>query len=295
MSDFILKGTTMALEQENDENAKYLKDFDDLIMAFIHIGNLLQGTKNVFGTKNLIYAEGLSQKILQHTLAVKQLISPYSLFIKGTPYQPRIEFSSIFVLVRAALETYLTLNHIYTTSENQLELEFRFHAWDLAGYLERLKYPAMSAESLLQQSEETKASLLVKNEIENNPYFMRLGDKLQKEVFKGNWRLSKGWSELAVNAGFNKSFFDTNYKFLCGYAHSGRLSVLQILQTKDVKDQESMSLGCVGTLMVVIAKHVYDYIELLPELKKAVQINSPEFQLISLWKQIGENLNTEPT
>lgn len=55
-----------------------------------------------------------------------------------------------------------------------------------------------------------------------------------------------------------------------------------------------MSLGCVGTLMVVIAKHVYDYIELLPELKKLVNINSPEFQLIYLWKQIGKNLNTGP-
>jgi len=284
----------MTEEQDHDENAKYLKDFDALVMAFIHIGNLLQGKRNVFGTKNLMYAEGLSQKILQHTLAVKQLISPYCLIIKGTPYQPRIEFASIFVLTRAALETYITLNHIFTTPENQLEHEFRFHAWDMAGYLERLKYPAMSAESVKQQSEEAKASLLLKSEIENNPYFMRLGDKLQKEVFKGNWRLSKGWSDLAVNAGFNKSFFDTNYKFLCGYAHSGRLSVLQILQTKDVKDQESMSLGCVGTIMVVIAKHVYDYIELLPELKKMVNINSPEFQLIYLWKQIGENLNTGP-
>lgn len=134
--------------------------------------------------------------------------------------------------------------------------------------------------------------------IENHPYYQHLSEGLKKNLIrKGEWRLEKSWSDLAVAAGFNKTFFERQYRYLCGFAHSNRISVIQIQQVTDLHKQKQMLYGSMAIQMVVLAKHSYDYIQAMPELRVAIDTSSAAYQLVMQWKQIGENLApniTEP-
>lgn len=57
----------------------YELDFDLLIRAAIEMGNRLDGQKNPYERETLIFAEGLGQKIIHHTLSVRRLIEGYQL------------------------------------------------------------------------------------------------------------------------------------------------------------------------------------------------------------------------
>ncbi|MGF7078909.1 DUF5677 domain-containing protein [Mucilaginibacter sp. UYCu711] len=273
-----------------EEDLQHEQDFDELILAFITIGNKLQGTENVLQTKNLMYAEGLGRKILQHTLSVKYLAGGFALTAKGNSYEPQVDFSSVCILSRAALETYLTFNHVYVQPDNPAEHQFRFDSWDYAGYVERQRFSTRTPETLAKQQQEAVLSQVLKTEIEQSPVYQTLNRAEQRELSKGNWRGQQSWSSLAINAGFSKSFFDDQYKFLCGHAHSSRLSVIQIQQVTDLKGQKEMAMASAATLMCVLAKYMYDYIRLIPELNALVDKKSREYYLLDVWRRVGNKL-----
>lgn len=50
-----------------------------------------------------------------------------------------------------------------------------------------------------------------------------------------------------------------------------------------------MAKASISVLMVVLAKFMYDYIQLIPELK-AIERDLEAFPMISIWKMVGENL-----
>jgi len=273
-----------------EEDLQHERDFDELILAFITIGNKLQGTQNVLQTKNLMYAEGLGRKILHHTLSVKYLCGGFALTAKGNSYEPQVDFSSVCILARAALETYLTFNHVYVQPTNLAEHQFRFDCWDYAGYVERQRFTTRTTETQVKQQQEAVLSQALKADIEKSPIYQILDRAQQREVSKGNWRGQNSWSTLAVNAGFNKSFFDDQYKFLCGHAHASRLSVIQIQQVTDIKGQKDMAMASAGTLMCVLAKYLYDYIRLIPELDALIDKKSREYYLVDVWRRVGNRL-----
>lgn len=273
-----------------NDDIQHEQDFDELIVAFIHTGNKLHDISNVLQTKNLSYAEGLGKKILHHTLSVKYLTGGYALTAKGNNYEPQVDFSSVCILARAALETYLTFNHIYVQPKDVEEHQLRFAAWDYAGYMQRQKFTTRTPETAARQQQELGLSQTLWAEIEQNSTFKILGPKQQRELQKGNWRINHSWSTLAVNAGFNKSFFDDQYKFLCGHAHASRLSIIQIQQVADISGQKEMAMASASMLMTVLAKYLYDYIRLIPELDARVDKRSRDYYLIDVWRRVGEKL-----
>lgn len=267
----------------------YELDFEILLRGAIEIGNSMHGKPNTASLKNLIYAEGLGQKLVHHCLAANHLYGGFQLVTDKHSFQPQVDFASIAILTRAALETYLTLNYLFVSSHDEDDFNFRFLAWDLAGYLERQEHIAKSAEHETKQQQEKIAIEVVKSKIQETSTFLNLNSKQKKRLLNGQWRLDYSWGDLAVEAGFNKSFFNQQYKFLCAYAHSSRLSIIQIQQTKDLNEQREMATASISVLMVVIAKFMYDYINLIPEVKTFAE-DSEYYPVIMMWKTIGEDI-----
>ncbi|MBF9223384.1 DUF5677 domain-containing protein [Hymenobacter ruricola] len=264
-------------------------DLDILINSAIEIGNRLTGQKKPADQESLYYAEGLGQKIISHTISVRHLYHGQQLIVGNNQYPVQIDFASLAILVRAALETYLTLNHVFISAKTLEEAKFNFLCWHLAGFLDRMGFePKNQAQIELKESERKSISALT-TEIQASLPFSTLSKKQQEAVLRGNWRVDKSWRQLAVNAGFDEGFFKQQYSFLCGYAHSSRLSVIQIQQSRNLVQQQEMADASVGVAMVVLAKFMYDYIQLIPTLK-AVQNNLSAFGMISIWKTIGEQL-----
>jgi len=267
----------------------YELDFDLLIKAAIEIGNRLDGQKNPTERETLVFAEGLGQKIIHHTLSVRRLFEGYQLATDKHLFVKQVDFASIAILTRAALETYLTLNYVFVSTQNVDELEFRFKCWHLAGFLDRADFDPKEEEHIKLKDSEKQATDKIKLEIQRLPFFNTLSKKKKDQALKGFWRLDNPWVNLAKQSGFSEPFFRQQYKFLCGYAHSSRLSIIQIQQSKELEQQKEMAKASISVLMVVLAKFMYDYIQLIPELK-AVEKDLEAFPMISIWKMVGENL-----
>ena len=124
-------------------------------------------------------------------------------------------------------------------------------------------------------------------ELKENAYFISITKEAQKRAVNGEWRLYDKWSTLASKAGFDEIFFREKYKYLCSYSHSSRLSIIQIQQTKTLLGQTQIALAFKGILILVLAKFIYDYIELLPQLK-SVKYDDPRYSLVLQWKEAAE-------
>jgi hypothetical protein len=277
----------MLKELEFDDNHEI--DFQLLIKAALEIGNSLDGRKILTGNPNIYFAEGIGQKIISHAISAHYLSHGYQVATEKHLYVGQIDFSSVSILVRAAFESYLTFNYVFVSAKNDDELAFRFRCWNLGGFVDRADFiPTEEKHVKLKEYEKSQINL-IKSELLNSEIFKNLKSQEKKAALNGRWRLSNSWSDLAVSAGFNQKFFDDQYGFLCSHAHSSRLSIIQIQQTKDLESQNEMTKASIGILMVVVAKYLYDYINLIPELHH-FKDDKEKYHIIAVWKAIGEGL-----
>lgn len=281
----------MATEEENlDEDIYNL--FTILVTKTIIIGNKLTGKPitNLKGSEYIKYAEDLGKKIIYHTLSARKLFEGYQIIMKDFQSPPTVDFASIFILTRAALESYLTLNYIYISPIDSIEHEFRALCWDYSGCLERSKFPTNSKESTKNMQSEAIYMENIRTKIMSHSYFNALDDRPKKRLIEwGEWRLGKSWSKLAINSGMNESFFNNMYKYLCGYSHSSRLSILQIQQIKNYETQKMQARTAIPILGIVLAKYVYDYVNLIPDLKNTIDFSSEEYSIFTFFKHMGES------
>jgi hypothetical protein len=267
----------------------YEEQFDLLIKEFIDIGNGLEKQQIPADNTSIYFAEGLGQKVINHILTARYLMQGFQLGIEKNLYEARIDFSSIAILTRAALETYLTFHHVFIAPKNKEELQFRFICWDIAGYLDRADFVATNEREIKLKETERLAIEKLTAELNNNNLFKTKSAPNKKRVLNGQWRLDKSWLDLAIEAGFGESFFKQQYKFLCGYAHSSRLSIIQIQQNKTVGEQGEMAKASMGVLMVILSKFIHDYVELMPPLHGKKEYVSKNV-LIATWKLVGETI-----
>lgn len=267
-----------------NERNEHRKDFDNLITAFIEIGNKLVGIKIAKDSEFLYHAEGLGKKLINHIVTVRVLSNGY----KFGAFEATIDFGSIAVLARAALETYLTFNYLFVSPNDDDEKIFKLNVWYLGG-LDRIKYKPAFADNLHKYEEEIERASRLKDIIRNTKYFSTLHDQRQKQALKGVWKLDE-WAALAKKAGFSDEFFRKQYMFLSSYAHSNNLSVFQTQQINDLDGKRAMAESFIIAPMVVLGKYAFDYVQIMPGLKETVNFDSPQFKILNTYKFIGENL-----
>jgi len=270
----------------------HIKHLKDLMTCYINVGNYAKG-KKIKGQEGLKFAEVLAKKVFSHISSVKILFETNRVNLNDGTYLDFIDHSSIAVLTRASLEAYLTFNHIFITPENQKQSIFRYHCWDLAGFIERKDFQALNKDSK-KRKEKEKEMIIDKIElIKSLNEFNQLPKKNQAQILKGNWKLSLSWAELAQGANFDKEYFKDIYSYLCSYAHSGRLSVLQIMQSDNKEDQKEFGSLFSVYCLIVISKFLIDYVKLVPELNNKFESYKHEKFLATVWKNIGEGLIKE--
>ncbi len=268
---------------------RHLKDLPLLLKAAVEIANSLTGQKLPEGNVRIKFGEGLGRKIITHTMSAFYLSQGYHIGIGLNVFQGSVDFSSTSILARASLEGYLAFNYVFASCKDEEESVFRFLCWDLGGYLDRENFPATVDEHLEIKKSEAKAIKRIQVELQQTNRFMLLNSKDKKLALNGRWRLSKSWSDLAVQAGFTREFFDLHYSFLCSHSHSSRLSVIQIQQCKDTDSQLQMGKASAGLLIGILAKFLFDYINLIPQLH-SYKLDSAKMNLIIFWKAIFEEM-----
>jgi len=258
---------------------------EKLLKALIIAG---EAAKNIQTGKDsrILDAEGLFVKFIEH------VCSTFYLF-RGTKIQEfTIDFidnGSINVLGRSAIETFLVFHYVFVEPTTEAEKDFRYWSWVLGGLMDRQKYPTKFQHTKEKKIREKTIIADIKQKLRDNSVFKTLSDEVKKGIIKeGKWRL-KSWSKIALSAGLSKIHAKHFYNYLCGYAHSGSLSILQIRQAYSLDIQKKLAETTCKVILIAIAFMIKSYGFIFPQSNDALKMNSELSEVIQKWINIGKH------
>ncbi|MCF7502111.1 DUF5677 domain-containing protein [Pseudoalteromonas sp. L1] len=177
-------------------------------------------------------------------LSIKKLLNhcnSASVILNGTYFEAiensdQVDHSSAKVLLRSALEIYVTLTSLYwfQGNENLREKEFRFTVFKYSGLKSRqkLNHNDISSDEVRKKiSKEAIAMKNLKKVIESK------GAELGKSKAHINKIIEKGWQARSITSRLEETslpkFFKMQYSYLCGFSHSGYDSYAQLAEDEN--------------------------------------------------------------
>lgn len=274
----------MAIDTEQD----YIELLDILIMVV----DANRGTPSI-GDERALDAEGLALKFFGHTVSAFYLYRGVTIPELTIPITRFPDATSVHVLGRAAFETFLIFHYIFDSAMDRSEQDLRYLAWQLSGVLERKNFPVWSIEAKEQLRTERKIIDDLIKKIKAISIFTKLPSKQQKGIIEqGKWRL-KSWKEIALSAGLSDIHAESYYSYLCGYAHSGSLSVLQWRQARSYEEKRDLMGSTINLNLIAIANMISCYCKVFPKSNEYYIKNHPPQNVVELWLSIGASTKDE--
>jgi len=227
-------------------------------------------------------AQVLGKKFCYHVASLRLIAQPVQIDIAGYGADLHIDHSSVMILARAALETYLTFAYIYGSKDVEVR-QFRHMIWRRAGLLDRQAYPARAPEHQQKLADEKTRIDQLQIEIEAHGVWQQYSEPMRKKVLKGEWRAGQSWIDTGIAAGFHPVYIRQIYSFLCGYAHSSWLSILQIRDAQALCDQEAMAARFVSVALVFMSFFATSYVALFPQAEAVLASNTEAANLAQRW------------
>jgi len=174
------------------------------------------------------FFEILIQKLLFHSYSVCELTK--GLEIKSKRFNKKteiIDFPSLFILTRASIESFLTLEYIYMKDISEEEKFFRFKLWEVSGLMARQGFETGGDEELENKKNSEKELIIrIQEDIEKNPKFSSLNKQQLNRLRTYGLPRIESWSKMIEVSILNDELFQNIYKFFSNYAHSEYLSIL---------------------------------------------------------------------
>ena len=198
------------------------------------------------------------------------------------------DHTSIAVLTRTVLETYLNQYEVFFEPTSDDEREFRFHLWRLRGFLLVENTVPVNPEMQPQYDAAKDQISQVKERIQNTEAFARLSRKDQKEVLKKGER-KRNMETRLIAAGFSGKPLKKMYDYYCSHTHADGLSGLQVLNASgSKKDQISLTNTHMQVVIMVLAKTVLDYAHRFSEAKAVCDSMQNESSLARTWAGVAK-------
>lgn len=268
----------------------YNEEYPLLLHHMVTVSGSMGG-QPVGDEPSMVHIEGISMKLIFHASAAYSLYRGTTLRYDEKTFLQFTDFSSIAVLTRSALETFLAFHFVYCDPATADERRFRFLCWHYGGYLDRQELPVISDEGAKLLQNEAAQMEDVKKEILAHPIFNTLSKKQQDKILDGQWRMGFSWPALAEKAGFNKEYFTGIYSHLCGYAHTSRLSINQVQQAKDRAIQQDSAEACLSYCLITMANFLFSFASLFPVADRAFKEDQSAYDLALEWREVGRNIH----
>tara|TARA_B100000959_G_C14893633_1_gene587829 strand:+ start:380 stop:1219 length:840 start_codon:yes stop_codon:yes gene_type:complete len=258
-------------------------EFIKLLKIFIRVAEASRGIPA--GKDNRILdAEGLATKFIGHSISTIYLYRSTTMPDIGVSF---FDPASIKVLGRAALESFLVFYYLFVDPKTEELKDFRYNSWVYSGLFERQKFPVQSPHGKKQLLEEKSTVASLESRIKCSPCFDKLTKKQQKKmIYYGVWRLHS-WTDIALYVGLNKAHAKAYYRYLCGYAHSGNLSIIQLRQTRTAESQKTLCGATIGLLIIAIANMIKLYCSIFPRSNEKFLKNNKDIAIVDGWIKIG--------
>ncbi|MBZ5588387.1 MAG: DUF5677 domain-containing protein [Acidobacteriia bacterium] len=198
---------------------------------------------------------------------------------------------SVNGLVRAAVETFLVFHYVFVSPSSPEEADARYLSWWLGGLIDRQGFPLHSpaGEKLLEQEAAEAEGL--RRRLEANAAFGDLSETQRRQILRGSWRAGPegrdvSWRDMAINAGLNEDSASGLYRFLCGYAHSSWISVLQVRQARTAEDQRGLMAASLSYLAGIIAHMTRSVCHVFAKAREALVADAGAEELVEKWTYV---------
>jgi hypothetical protein len=228
-------------------------------------------------------AEGLALKFVSHAASALYLYRSTSLPEFGASF---FDPGSVNVLSRAALETFLVFHYLFVEPHSDEERDCRYMAWVLGGYLDRQGLPVWSDEGQAAMGPEERLISPLTEKLKANGAFRQLPARDQKKLLRGDWRL-RSWTSIGRSAGLHDVNAKAFYSYLCGYAHAGNLSVLQMRQADTAELQRSLCASSMTLVLIAMANMVKSYCAVFPKSMDRLTQDPDGAGLAEVWTGVG--------
>lgn len=258
------------------------KEYEELLDLFIQLVQSQAGNKIASGNEWMNDTQTLSIKLFRHLASMHIISTGSTIEHKGVAVIQFIDHASVKVMARAALETYLVFYYIFGGDDRELS-KFRHNTWVLGGLNDRQSSHVSIDEHRAVLASEKRQIEELKLEIGRSKYLLKFTTKQQEQLLKGKWRVGNGWTDLGVNAGFHKTYFENIYSYLCGYSHSSYISALQVGQAQSIEDQASLTRFILGIGTVIMAHYSFSYTALFESAKNVLNENNSAKLIAEKW------------
>ena len=196
------------------------------------------------------YMEGLASKLYGHA------VTAFHLWENGTQVALRsvttkfVDWPSIQVLARACTESLTAFNYVYVGPANSDEADFRYMAWMLAGFTQRVELvPGLTERARVQLAKDEKFNEKLRPKIQKTATFQALNRDQKKKVLSGrNWHPDKSLAKMCEDV-LGETWGRTLYAMMSSSAHSDALSAVQVMQVKDARAQAETAMMTIGFVL----------------------------------------------
>lgn len=267
----------------------YAEDLEQLTYLTFQLIDSQSGKLNTPESNWKNDGQVLCAKIFRNIASAQQLFHG-SLFDYGQGERfEYIDVSSIAVLLRTALESYLTFHYVFINVDPEVT-QYRHKSWRLAGLTDRSRLLANTDETKKKLAQEAVAIRELIGELEAHPHHQTHSAKRGKSILAGKWKPAEGWTYLSELAAIHPTYFRDIYNGLSNHAHGSYISILQIRDTRDIPCQKKFAEGFLNCGILVLAHLIHSYVELFPESEKILKQSKANY-IASTWYVKTEDVN----
>lgn len=251
-------------------------EYPILVNAFKHTDKLVLG-QSAGDDNRLLAAEGLFFKVSDLAWSAAKLAEDDAWY-----HQENIRInpvSALNVIARASYETSIVFHHVFIGYKNETDAEMRYWLWKKRS-LEAKKSLTSHVYPQKPQPDLDKDLNIADEKIKKNEAFKQLPRKKQKYLLRNAGKNS--WNNMGKEAGVGKMLRKTIYEYLCGYAHSGYGSIVEIqFAGRHPLVQGQMQIA-IKIIMISMGLMISNYLELWGH--DLSLLEDDEKEAVSFWK-----------
>ncbi|AUC79933.1 hypothetical protein CW736_11420 [Nonlabens sp. MB-3u-79] len=240
-----------------------------------------------------LYQETLLIKIIFTSRSILELSKGIEFGILNRKERPLIiDRTSLYILTRSVIESFLTLEYLYFNNLSREEQIFRYNLWRISGFMARQDFVKTKNEEFLSKIEREKVEIQeLKKTIKTSPYYSKL--KKQQLWKLDNYGLPRimSWSALLNQSILKTDIFEKVYKLYSNYAHSEFIAMIQLNEGKMSKSDSFNTETTVTTLNNIRVINCVSIISFINKYKfskdKYMEIDESSRYVIEFWNKFG--------
>lgn len=241
-------------------------------------------------------------EVYQETLLIKMIFASRSILelSKGTEFgilkkkeRPLIiDRSSLYILTRSVIESFLTLEYLYFNDLTREEQVFRYNLWRISGFMARQDFGKTKNKKFFSKMEREKSEIKkLKETIKTSPYYSKLKEQQLWKLDKYGLPRIMSWSVLIKQSVLKTDLFEKVYKLYSNYAHSEFIAMIQLNEGKFSKSDKFNTETTITTLNNIRVINCVSIISFINKYKfakdKYMEIDESSRYIIEFWNKFG--------